>query len=68
MKSNKWQEELDEVIKSSKMLGFGEHAVREIKLSAFDGEIVRAIVSFKKIAKTNEKYPRKYAQILKKPL
>ena len=68
MKSNKWQEELDEVIKSSKMLGFGEHAVGEIKLSAFDGEIDRAIVSFKKIAKTNEKYPRKYAQILKKPL
>ena len=68
MKSNKWQEELDEVIKSSKMLGFGERAVEEIKLSAFDCEIDRAIVSFKKIAKTNEKYPRKYAQILKKPL
>ena len=68
MKSNKWHEELEEVVKSSKMLGFNKYTANEIKLSDFDSDIERAIIVFDKITETNIKYPRKYAQILKKPL
>lgn len=68
MKSNKGQEELDEAKKGIKILGAELEFEKDECLKIEDDEIVRKTYVFKKVQKTPATYPRKYAQIQKKPL
>ena len=62
------KEELDEAAKGIKTLGASIENTDSYELT-FNGErLERHIVSIKKVAPTNHIYPRKYAQVLKKPL
>ena len=68
MKSNKGDEEYVEASRGIKTLGCSFVGKMDYELS-FEGEIIsREIYTFKKTAKTPPQYPRKYSQILKKPL
>lgn len=68
LKASKAKEELDEAAKGIKTLGASIENTDSYELT-FNGErLERHIVSIKKVAPTNHIYPRKYAQILKKPL
>lgn len=68
MKSNKGQEELDEADNGIKILGSKLETEKDDCLKLEDDEIARKTFVFKKIGKTPAIYPRKYAQIQKKPL
>ncbi|MBQ8409041.1 MAG: 16S rRNA (guanine(527)-N(7))-methyltransferase RsmG [Clostridia bacterium] len=68
MKSNKGKEEFEEAEQGIFTLGGSLERVKEETLSFNDASITRETYIFKKVRKTPAQYPRKYAQILKKPL
>ena len=68
LKASKAQEELDEARTSIKALGATLESTDEYKLTHKEEELERYIFEIKKTSHTDKKYPRKYAQILKKPL
>lgn len=61
-----YEEELNNSLKGIKILGGEYITTRNINLPNNEG--IRNFIIIKKITKTNEKYPRFYNQILKKPL
>ncbi|MBQ7358309.1 MAG: 16S rRNA (guanine(527)-N(7))-methyltransferase RsmG [Clostridia bacterium] len=68
LKASKAQEELDEARCAIRALGGTLKSVNEYKLVHSGEELERYILEIKKASQTDKKYPRKYAQILKKPL
>ena len=68
MKSNKGAEEYAEAANGIKKLGASIEFSKEETFS-LDGETInRETYIFKKTSRTPKEFPRKYAQILKKPL
>lgn len=68
LKASKAQEEMNEAKKGVGMLGASLKASDEYNLS-YKGEVLeRCIFEIKKQTATNNKYPRNYSQIAKKPL
>ena len=68
MKSNKGEDELDEARQCITLLG-GEHSKTDkLTLSSDCASIEREIQLFTKVKPTPTRYPRKYAQMLKRPL
>ena len=65
-KGDKAQEELDASKKAINILGLSLDSMNKFELDLEYGS--RYLVTFKKIEKTNVKYPRRYAEILRKPL
>ena len=61
-----YEEELNNSLKGIKILGGEYITTKNINLPNNEG--IRNFIIIKKITKTNEKYPRFYNQILKKPL
>ena len=68
MKSNKGEEEYRESSAGIKKLGCLFAKMQNYNLSFAGEEIAREIYVFAKNSKTPDQYPRKYSQILKKPL
>ena len=68
LKASKAQEELDEARSAIRSLGASLESTHEYKLTYNQEELERYIFEIKKTSRTDRKYPRKYAQILKKPL
>lgn len=68
MKSNKGKEEYKEAKKGISTLGGRLSTVSELSLSYSNITINREIYVFCKVIHSPAQYPRKYAQILKKPL
>ena len=68
MKSNKGEEELAEAIKGIKALGAEVDTVRKDSFELCDMVTSRELMVFKKTRSTPKQYPRRYSQILKKPL
>ncbi len=66
--SNKGQEELNEAVRAISTLGGRLESTETAKLSTGAGEIERELYIIRKIALSPKQYPRKYSQILKKPL
>lgn len=65
-KGEKAKEELDASNKAINLLGLDLISVNKFELDLGYGS--RNLVAFNKREKTNSKYPRRYAEILKKPL
>ncbi len=68
MKSNRGDEEFEEAKKGISLLGGNLEAKTEKELSFDSQTITRSIYVIKKDRQTPDKYPRKYAQIIKNPL
>jgi len=68
MKGDGAETELDEAKRGLKILGGDIETLDSFELLGEDEPQSRAIVVVKKTAKTDEKYPRDYARIKKKPL
>ena len=68
MKSNKGAEEHAEASNGIKKLGATLDSVKEESFSLDNESIVRETYIFKKVHASPKEFPRKYAQILKKPL
>ncbi len=68
MKSNKGEEEYTEAKRGIEKLGCTLESNKKITLSLEESTVEREIYVFKKEHHTPTQYPRKYAQILKKPL
>lgn len=66
MKGPKGEEELDEAHHAIKVLGLGQVEIRKATLPNEDG--VRLNLYLKKERKTEKRYPRSYADVVKKPL
>ncbi len=66
--ANKGNEEFSEAKAGIKTLGAELLTLKVVTLSHMDRSIDREIYLFSKTAHTPKQYPRKYAQILKKPL
>lgn len=68
MKSSKGNEEHDEAQSGINKLGCTLLSSHKDKFNYLESEIERELYIYKKIQSTPAQYPRKYAQILKKPL
>lgn len=68
MKSNKGAEEYAEASNGIKKLGAELIFSEEASFTLDEESITRETYIFKKVSKTPKEFPRKYAQILKKPL
>jgi len=68
MKSDKGAEEAKEAEGGVTKLGAATHGVFEYRLTCAEMAVDREIRLYKKFASTTKQYPRKYSQILKKPL
>lgn len=68
MKASKAQEELDEARNGIKTLGARHASTHEYLLTYDQEKLQRYIFEIEKTSHTDTKYPRKYAQMLKKPL
>ena len=68
MKSNKALEEYDEALSGIKKLGGTYANSFHLSLTLEEETIEREIYCFSKVASTPQQFPRKYAQIIKKPL
>ncbi len=68
MKADKGQDELDESRLGIAKLGGVVENVVKCRLAYNNDEISRELIVIKKIKETPKEYPRKYSQILKKPL
>ena len=66
LKGSNYKEELDESFNALKVLGAEIEHIYHFSLPNNMGE--RVIISFKKIKETDKKYPRRYQNIVKKPL
>ncbi len=68
MKSIQGDQELIEAKQGIKLLGADLEIMQQDKFTLGDNICERVLFSFKKSSKTPPQYPRKYSQILKKPL
>ena len=68
MKSDKGAEEAAEAEEGIKKLGAASAEISAYRLTCEDMAIEREARIYKKTALTPKQYPRKYSQILKKPL
>lgn len=68
LKASKAQEELDEAISGIKMLGATVESIGSYELRHLGERLERHTICIRKSSQTNKHYPRKYAQMLKKPL